>query len=140
MIEMLTITSLDSPAKQLVAAAVSCLAYPISLAVYRLYFSPLAGFPGPKLAAATGWYEFFFDWWLGGKYVFEIERLHEKHGPIIRINPHELSISDPSFYNEVYVTEYKRRTEHYDAFAQGLDFDGKSDLGFILQNATHAIE
>lgn len=45
-------------------------------------------------------------------------------GPIVRINPHELSIHDPDFYNEIYVTESKRRTSHYDAFAQGVELDG----------------
>ncbi|KKK19852.1 CND11p, partial [Aspergillus ochraceoroseus] len=44
--------------------------------------------------------------------------------PIIRINPEELSIHDPDFYNEVYVTESKRRTSHYDVFCKGIDFDG----------------
>jgi hypothetical protein len=56
------------------------LAYCIALGFYRLWFSPLAGFPGPRLAAATGWYEFYYDWWLGGKYLFKIEELHEKYG------------------------------------------------------------
>lgn len=45
-------------------------------------------------------------------------------GPIIRVNPEELSIHDPDFYNEVYVTQSKRRTESYDVFCLGLDFDG----------------
>ncbi|KAL1595330.1 hypothetical protein SLS60_010021 [Paraconiothyrium brasiliense] len=106
------------------ATLVVSIFYAVGLLVYRLKFAPLAGFPGPKLAAITGWYEFYYDWWLGGKYLFHIEKLHQEYGPIIRVNPIEVSISDPTFYNEVYVAEYKRRTEHYDAFAQGLNFDG----------------
>lgn len=54
--------------------------YAIGLAVYRLFLSPLAGFPGPKIAAVTGWYEFFYDYWCNGKYIFEIEKMHQKYG------------------------------------------------------------
>jgi hypothetical protein len=98
--------------------------YVVGLVIHRLYFHPLAKFPGSKLAAASGWYEFYFDYWLNGKYIFEIERMHKKYGPIIRINPDELSIHDPEFYDELYVAASKRRTEHYDVFCKGIDFDG----------------
>ena len=49
--------------------------------IYRLYFHPLAKFPGPKLAAATLWYEFYYDCILYGQYTFKIGRMHEKYGP-----------------------------------------------------------
>jgi len=50
--------------------------------------------------------------------------LRRKLGPIVRVNPEELSIRDPSFYTELYVTGSTRRSEHYDAFAKGIDFEG----------------
>lgn len=46
----------------------------------------------------------------------------------MRVNPEELSIHDPSYYNELYVSGSKRRSEHYDAFAKGIDFEGLSSF------------
>ncbi len=47
---------------------------------YRLWLGPLATFPGPKLAALTGWYETYFDCIKRGRYWVEIERMHEQYG------------------------------------------------------------
>ena len=49
-------------------------------AVRRLYFHPLAHIPGPKLAALSWWYEFYFDVVQQGKYVFQIQELHKQYG------------------------------------------------------------
>src|SRR6185295_6222932 len=56
------------------------LAYSIRGAVYRLFFSPIAHFPGPKLAAVTFWYEFYYDVVLSGSYVWKILEMHERYG------------------------------------------------------------
>ncbi|KAI5242310.1 hypothetical protein E4T42_07730 [Aureobasidium subglaciale] len=84
------------------------LVYNIGLTFYRLVLHPLAGFPGPRLAAASFWYEYYYDCHQRGQYVFKLEQLHKQYGPIIRINPEEIHISDPEFYNEVYTNKEKR--------------------------------
>ncbi|KAH8157980.1 hypothetical protein CIB48_g10264 [Xylaria polymorpha] len=70
--------------------------------IYRLYFHPLAKFPGPKLAAGTFLYEGYYDAIKRGKYVHKIEELHRQYGPIIRINPQEIHVYDPTFFDSVY--------------------------------------
>lgn len=54
--------------------------YSTYIVVWRLYWSPLAQFPGPKLAAATHLYELYYELYKGGKYVFKKAELHEKYG------------------------------------------------------------
>ena len=54
--------------------------YLIYLILSRLYFSPIASFPGPKLAAVTRWYEFYYDVVLKGRFTFHIQELHRKYG------------------------------------------------------------
>lgn len=56
------------------------LAYAVVLPLYRLYFHPLAAFPGPKCAAVTSWYEFFHDILRKGQFIWTIEQLHEQYG------------------------------------------------------------
>lgn len=63
-------------------------AYVFGLVIYRLLLSPIARFPGPKLAAATGWYETYYDVVKKGKFLFEIERMHQKYGMSLRLGYH----------------------------------------------------
>ncbi|TVY42774.1 Cytochrome P450 monooxygenase [Lachnellula subtilissima] len=97
--------------------------YFMSITVYRLRFSPIAKFPGPKIAAISGWYEAYYDIVKRGKYLYEIEKMHAIYGPVVRINPWELNIKDPEFYTELFVAANTRRTEKWASSFAGLGFD-----------------
>lgn len=83
--------------------------YFVVQSIYRLYFHPLRKIPGPKLAAISRLYEFYYDVIKGGMFLFQIEKMHEQYGPIVRINPREIHIKDPSFYDEIYASGGRRR-------------------------------
>lgn len=54
--------------------------YSLYVAYERLYLSHLSSVPGPKLAALTYWYEFYYDVVLNGRFVFKIQELHKIYG------------------------------------------------------------
>lgn len=64
---------------------------------------------GKYLIANLRRYEFYYDVVCVGQYTFEIGRMHKKYGPIIRINPYELHIETPSYYDVIYAGGGKRR-------------------------------
>ncbi|KAF2182877.1 cytochrome P450 [Zopfia rhizophila CBS 207.26] len=109
--------------------------YTIYTLYYRLYLSPIAIFPGPKLAAATFWYEFYYDIVLGGKYIWKIRDLHRQYGSVIRINPYELHVSDPNFWDTMYTASTSRnRRDKWAWQTKGIGIDAS-----ILGTAEHAL-
>ena len=87
--------------------------YSVYLLILRLYLSPLRRIPGPTLAIWSFWYELYYDVVLHGRYTWKIAKLHKQYGPIIRINPYEVHINDPDYYDELYVSGGKRRSEQW---------------------------
>ncbi|KAK1756780.1 cytochrome P450 [Echria macrotheca] len=83
------------------------LATALSVAVYRLFLHPLASVPGPPLAAVTRLYAFYFNIVKKGTFYLEIERLHEIYGPVVRIAPNEIHLSDPDNYDKIYAVGSK---------------------------------
>lgn len=109
----------DSLPAALLATAIL---YTCALGLYRITLHPLAKFPGPKLTAFTGWYEAYFDFFGGhdGTFSYEIKRMHEKYGPIVRINPHELHVSDHRFFDTLYAGGSSKREKFFpSAIVQG---------------------
>lgn len=54
--------------------------YRLYIIITRLYFHPLAKFPGPWLAAATTLYRAYYQVWKDGKMIEHATKLHEIYG------------------------------------------------------------
>ncbi|KAK7911853.1 trichodiene oxygenase [Apiospora marii] len=86
------------------------LAYRITRAVYNISpLHPLSHISGPKLAAMSILYEFWFDVVKFGRYSMEIKRMHDVYGPLVRISPDEVHCNDPSMVDEIYASGGRRR-------------------------------
>lgn len=86
--------------------------YYASLAVYRLYFSPLAKFPGPKLAALTLWFEFYYDVVKRGRYTWKIAEMHKQYGELSLRRERQLQISDVDQGHRTNCAHQSTRTPH----------------------------
>ncbi|KAF7196463.1 Cytochrome P450 monooxygenase [Pseudocercospora fuligena] len=100
-----------SPSSALLAVLTASLTFLAVAVVYRLLCHPLAKFPGPKLAAATQLYEFYYHAIKGGRYQWVIEAMHRQYGPIIRISPSEIHINDKYFYDDLYTSASNPRNK-----------------------------
>ena len=74
--------------------------YILLRAIYRLTIHPLAGFPGPRLAALTSMYAASYDLPYGSSLCKKLPQLHDKYGPIVRIMPNQLHIRDMDSFNQ----------------------------------------
>ncbi|KAJ3574919.1 hypothetical protein NP233_g1441 [Leucocoprinus birnbaumii] len=99
------------------------------LALNRLYLHPLAKFPGPVLAALTDYYVAYYDLWMGGGLVKQLEKLHEKYGPVVRIGPNQLHFNDPQAFSDIYGvgTKMTKPAAYYDCFNERQSSFGYSD-------------
>ena len=79
---MVNIFKTTSMGQQVLIVVSFFLIYLIGLAFHRLFLSPIAKFPGPKMAALTRYYEFYYDIIKPGRYVWEIQKMHKKYGRI----------------------------------------------------------
>ena len=92
----------------LLTVVVLSLCYALVKAVYRLYFHPLAHLPGPKYCTISHIYEFYWDVIKHGQFYKKLKEIHLEYGPIVRVNPEEVHISDPDMYQELYWHKWGR--------------------------------
>ncbi|CRK47856.1 hypothetical protein BN1723_007789, partial [Verticillium longisporum] len=129
------------PTLNFVTLAVAAAVAAVVLAAWRrVYRHPLSKFPGPKWAASTLWVEFYWDVVRRGIFMWKIREMHSDYGPIVRINPHELHVSDPDFFDDLYVAN--RRLDKYQWWTNLLGItrpsvrmDSQSKYGSIARGA-----
>ncbi|ROV99536.1 hypothetical protein VMCG_06332 [Cytospora schulzeri] len=84
--------------------------YQVLVALYNISpLHPLSHIPGPRLAAMTIAYEAYYDLIKVGRYSWELRKMHEEYGPIVRISPSEIHCNDPSFIDEIYAAGGRKR-------------------------------
>lgn len=120
------------PFTSVVAGGLLALAlYKLSIIVYRLYFHPLARFPGPKLTAATYLVQVYHDLFNGegGQFPFAYQEWHDQYGPIVRINPDELHIRDSSYHETLFSPSrpVRRPKDMGESFGATLSAFGSSE-------------
>ncbi|KAI5866411.1 putative cytochrome P450 [Durotheca rogersii] len=76
------------------------LTYPLVRGVYNLTFHPLAKVPGPRTWSASRIP--FVLALLRGTIVHDIERLHRKYGPILRIAPNEVTFAQSDAWDDIF--------------------------------------
>ncbi|KAI0889423.1 cytochrome P450 [Annulohypoxylon maeteangense] len=96
-------------------------------------FHPLSRFPGPRLAAATYFPEYWHDFVKFGRYTHEIKRMHEIYGPLVRINPDEIHCNDFKFVDFVYAAGGRKRDKPPHQ-SRGSVWEGS---GFMTLNHDH---
>lgn len=94
--------------------------YIFAITIHRLYFHPLAKYPGPFLAKLTDLYSTYHAW--KGDRHLEFWRCHEKYGPIVRFGPNSLSFNSNTALKDVYGHKANvRKSDFYSAFPATKD-------------------
>ncbi|KAH6668121.1 isotrichodermin C-15 hydroxylase [Plectosphaerella plurivora] len=100
-------------------AAAGLVAYTATLVVYRIFFHPLAKYPGPLLAKVTDAYQLYHAW--KGDRHLDFWRMHEKYGRVVRFGPNSVSFNSNTALKEIYgFRSNVRKAEFYNAFVHPM--------------------
>ncbi|MCJ1298322.1 hypothetical protein MMC08_001111 [Hypocenomyce scalaris] len=103
----------------------------VSQLIYYRFFHPLRKFPGPFLASVT---RAWIGWHCYQQTELEtIYKLHEKHGPVLRITPTLLLVSDSTKLPLIY-HRLANKSDHYVTGAFGRD----ESVFNMKEHRTHA--
>jgi cytochrome P450 len=101
------------PSTFFIALFTSYTLYYIGWIIYSRFFHPYASIPGPVFASISTWWR-----WYAVRYSIQDRlqyALHDKYGPIVRIGPNEISVSDPQAIDVLARPDFPK-TEFYSTF------------------------
>ncbi|KAI8716989.1 hypothetical protein NCS52_00993900 [Fusarium sp. LHS14.1] len=100
---------------------------------YRLLLHPLRRIPGPFLARITDLY--FLPSTFKCDRVYVLRRLHEKYGPVVRVGPNEISLSDWRMYRRIYTNKQALKDPK---FYSPFSFLGHGNVFSVTNAADHS--
>jgi cytochrome P450 len=115
-------------------AAASILTYIVGLVVYRLYFHPLAKYPGPLLARLTEWVDIYHTF--GGNRHLIHATAHSQYGDYVRISPNTLSVNTATGLKDIY--GFKANARKSDWYLGLINFPGMFSTHSSISKAEHS--
>nr|AEV21227.1 elymoclavine monooxygenase [Periglandula ipomoeae] len=95
----------------------------VMIGIYNLYFHPLRNVPGPKLAALTNLYAFYWNWIRDEGYSRQFSALHKYYNSsIIRVGPNHVHTTQVELYDVIFKAGSKwRKEKSFYKYFNGLD-------------------
>lgn len=122
-----TLVSENKDSIKLLVPVITLAASIVYFILYPLCFDPLAKIPGPKICALTKYWILYKSWSeQRNRYV---NYLHTIYGPIVRIGPKEVDISDESYLTDVMVRDMDK--SHF--YSQFINYGSPNTFSTISQ-------
>ena len=103
--------------------------------IYNIYWHPLAKFPGPKSHVAT-FIPYYWVVWLGIE-PMSTKKLHNKYGPVVRVNPNTLSFITAQAWKDIHGYQSGRRQLRKDHVSHA-ERSFTQSVTAIIDDADHA--
>ncbi|KAH8158070.1 hypothetical protein CIB48_g10176 [Xylaria polymorpha] len=116
------------------SASLAALAAALLIGLGKFYRDPLRHIPGPLIAHLTPIWLWYISW--RGIECTELDKLHEKYGPVIRIAPNEIDISDGVAVPVIYV---KNGGFPKSPMYRNIDINGFATIFSVVDPAHRAI-
>ncbi|KAH7354879.1 cytochrome P450 [Rhexocercosporidium sp. MPI-PUGE-AT-0058] len=113
--------------------AVSVSIYILLLVIYRLYFHPLANYPGPVFGRMTDWYTVYHAW-LANRHT-DFHRLHQKYGEIVRVGPNRISVNSIEGLKAIYGS--KANTQKSKTYSIVNNYVGYPSIETVINKEEH---